>query len=77
LFRQVISSFYSKKAKVIEMTVREESKWVWDLKWKRDLFKRGLVILGELLQALESSTFSEGVVFWVWINDSWRIYSVR
>lgn len=32
------------------------------------------MVLRELLQALESLTFSEGVDFWVWSNDSSSIY---
>jgi len=53
------------------------SEWVWDIKWMVDLFEWELVILGELLMALESPTFSESVDFWVWSNDSSSIYSVR
>jgi len=34
-------------AKVIDVTVREGSEWVWNLKWRRDLFEWELVILGE------------------------------
>jgi hypothetical protein len=34
------------------------------------------LILGKLLQVLESLTFSEGVDFWVYDNDSLSIYSV-
>jgi len=41
------------------------SEWVWDIKWMVDLFEWELVILGELLMALESPTFSESVDFWV------------
>jgi hypothetical protein len=42
-----------------------------------DLFEWELLILGELLQTLESLTLSEGANFWVWGSDSSSIYSVR
>jgi hypothetical protein len=57
--------YIQKEAKVFDMTIREGSEWVWDLKWRRDLFEWELLILGDLLQALESLTFSEGADFWV------------
>jgi len=44
---------------------------------RRDLFEWKLLILGELLQALESLNFYEGADFWVCGNDSLTIYSVR
>jgi len=34
---------------MFDMTIREGSEWVWDLKWRNDLFEWELLILGELL----------------------------
>lgn len=31
---------------MIDITVIDGSKWVWDLKWRRDLFESELVTLG-------------------------------
>jgi len=61
-------------AKVIDVTMREGSEWVWKLKWMRDLFEWQLVILGEIVLALDNPTFSKCVDFWVWSNDLLSIY---
>jgi len=65
LFPKLFQVSIQKEANVIDMTVREVSEWVWDLKWRRDFFEWELVILGDLLQALERTTFYNGVNFWV------------
>jgi len=51
------------------MIVREGSECVPNLRWRRDLcdFERA---------APESLIFIEGVNFWVWNNDSSRVYSI-
>jgi hypothetical protein len=48
---------------MIDTTVRDGSKWVWDLKWRKDLFESELVTLEELLKDLKSLVFSVGVDF--------------
>jgi len=75
-FPVLFQVYIHKEAKMIDMIMREGSERVCDLKWRRDFFESKLVILGELLQTLESLTFSEDVVFWVWNNDLLNIYSL-
>jgi len=39
-----------------------------------DIFEWELMLLVELHHTLDISIFSEGVDFWVWINDSYRAF---
>jgi len=62
---------------VFDMTMTEVIGWVWDLNWRWNLFEWQLIILGELIQTLDSQIFYQGVDFWVWSNDSSSIFLVR
>ncbi|GAU10371.1 hypothetical protein TSUD_422770 [Trifolium subterraneum] len=64
-------------SKVGEMGTWEDEEWVWDLKWRRDLFAWELDLLDELMGALNSIQIANAQDIWLWKHDSNEILSVK
>ncbi|MCI08317.1 putative ribonuclease H protein, partial [Trifolium medium] len=60
-----------------EMGSWVEGQWVWDLRWRRDLFVWEFNLLESLQDILNHSTISAADDSWVWKHDPTGQYSVK
>ncbi|GAU35216.1 hypothetical protein TSUD_204920 [Trifolium subterraneum] len=66
----------------VTSTVREmgnwvDDQWVWDLKWRRDLFVWELILLESLHEILDRSIIYTADDSWCWKHDPCGYYSVK
>ncbi|MCH87355.1 ribonuclease H [Trifolium medium] len=54
-----------------------EDQWVWNLRFRRDLFVWELNLLGNLLEILNGSPISIAVNSWCWKHDSCGFFLVK
>ncbi|GAU33515.1 hypothetical protein TSUD_386600 [Trifolium subterraneum] len=62
---------------VSEMGNWVEGQWVWDLRWRRDLFVWELNLLESLREILDRAIISTADDSWYWKHDSSGLYSDR
>jgi hypothetical protein len=54
-----------------------DDQWVWDLRWRRDLFVWELNLLDNLLEILNGSPISVAVNSWCWKHDPCGLFSIK
>ncbi|MCI19651.1 putative ribonuclease H protein, partial [Trifolium medium] len=60
-----------------EMGSWVEGQWVWDLRWRKDLFVLELNLLDSLHEILNRSTISAADDSWFWKHDPIGQYSIK
>ncbi|MCI29399.1 putative ribonuclease H protein, partial [Trifolium medium] len=76
-FQRLFQASSQSDSTVGEMGSWVEGHWVWDLRWRRNLFVFEINLLESLIEMLNRATISTTDDFWFWKHDPSGSYSVK